>query len=167
MKKQIMIALALAVLPGMASAADFSGTWVRDNAKSTTAPYPLYWITRAEVGSGGGGGNQGEYVITVRQTGANVQVTSANKPLRSYTADGQARVSKTDQGITNVTTTAAMQGENLTVTTVQPFGGMPGTVTLTTKETWSLSPDGRTLTVASASTVPARQQTFTEVYTKR
>ena len=62
---------------------------------------------------------------------------------------------------------ATMQGDTLTVSTTQPFGGMPGNATLRITETWSLSPDGKVFTVRTERDLPALRQTFNEVYNRR
>ena len=164
-KLSLMIALGLAAMPGLASAADFSGLWIRDAAQSTgTNPSPLYWITRDGPAGGGPGGEAG---IVIAQTPTTVQVTSGNKPLRVYTTDGTGRTVKADTGVTDVTVSAAHRGNNLVITTVHPYSGLPGSVTATTTETWSLSPDGRTMTVDTVRAVPGMTQAVKEVYNKR
>ena len=165
-KLSLMIALGLAAMPGLASAADFSGLWIRDAAQSTgTNPSPLYWITRDLPAGGGGPG--GEAGIVIAQTPTTVQVTSGNKPLRVYTTDGTGRTVKADTGVTDVTVSAAHRGNNLVITTVHPYSSLPGSVTTTTTETWSLSPDGRTMTVDTVRAVPGMTQAVKEVYNKR
>lgn len=172
MKKQIMMALAAASLaiasvPALAmaaAAADFSGAWVRDNAKSTPAPMPMYWLTRG-VSPGGGGGNA--YVLQIRQEAGMVQITDPARALRTLALDGRPHTGPTASGIQQETVTAALQGGALTVTTTGPFGGMPGNVMTTAKETWSLSPDGKVLTVDLQRASPATTQTFREVFNRR
>ena len=172
MKKTFLAALGVAslaiasfpVASMAASAPDFSGTWVRDNAKSTPVSFPTYFLTRG-VSSGGGGG--GETVIEVRQTGASLQVTDPAHALRTLTLDGRTYTVPMETGIQNQTVTAAVQGASVVVTTRHPFAGLPGNVDTTTRETWTLSPDGRVLTVATVRSLPATTQNFTEVYTKR
>src|SRR5438128_1927101 len=71
MKRVLVFALAAAVvLPFHARAQakpDFSGTWTLDTAKSDPAPQ----------GRGGGGGGAGS--ITIKQTGAELAVTSEGR----------------------------------------------------------------------------------------
>ena len=49
-KKIMMIAMAAAMLPAFAMAADLTGVWVRD-AKSDPAPDPMYWLVRGVRGA--------------------------------------------------------------------------------------------------------------------
>ncbi len=73
----------------------------------------------------------------------------------------------TDTGIQMATVVASVQGDTLTVSTTQPFGGMPGNATLKITETWSLSPDGKVLTVKTERDLPALRESFNEVYNRR
>ena len=157
--------LAAALAPAMAMAADFSGTWVRDTARSKPAPYPNYWITRAAPG--GGGGNNNAFVVRVEQSAMDVKIIHPVFPQRTYALDGKARTAPAYTGLVQATTTAAMAGETFKVTTVQPFGGMPGNVTMTATETWSLSADGKELTIDVVREMPATTQRFSEVFNRQ
>jgi len=86
--------------------------------------------------------------------------------VRNYVLDGKAHTRTTDTGIEKAVVTAAMQGDNLVIETAEPFGGMPGNDTLKVKEVWSLSPDGKTLTIITTRDIPARHQEYKQVYTK-
>jgi hypothetical protein len=167
MKNSLKIALGLALLPTLAFAADFSGSWVRDAAKSDAVGYPVYWVTRVVPAVGGGGGGNNEVVAEVKQTPQALQVVYPNRPLRNYPLDGQSRTVTTDTGIQKANVTAKAVGETLVVSTVQSYGGMPGNVPTTTNETWMLSPDGKVLTISTVRNSPATTQTFKEVYNKR
>jgi hypothetical protein len=172
MKKQILT-LGLALLtvvavPVVAMAApDFNGSWVRDNARSDRDIYPLYWLTRGVDPGGGGGQGNGEYVISIHQDAKGIQVTDPQRALRIVAVDGQAHSVPTDTGVAKATVTASWKSETLEIATVQPYGGMPGNATLTVNEVWSLSPDGKTLTVATTRDVPATKQTMKQVYNRK
>ncbi|MEI6419258.1 MAG: hypothetical protein WCO82_09325, partial [Sphingomonadales bacterium] len=156
--------LALSLLPAMATAADFSGAWVRDGARSKAPPYPNYWLTRAPAG----GFNQNNaFVLKVTQTATGVQVTDPIHPQRNYVLDGKPHLSATDTGMAKVSTTATMAGDALTITTAQPYGGMPGNVTMQATESWRLSADGTELTITTSRELPAQKQSFTEVFKRQ
>ena len=58
----VMVAMSFLALPGLSIAAqNFSGSWMRDNAKSDPTPNAQYWLTREpnSGGAGGGGGRGG------------------------------------------------------------------------------------------------------------
>ena len=174
MKKHALM-LGMILLPTLAMAAtpDFNGSWVRNPADSDPMPNQMYWVTR-EVGGGGGGGRGGrggrgggaEVTLTVQQDAKTLQVSQSNEIARKYTLDGKAHTRPTDTGIQKAEDTAHLEGDSLVIDTAEPFGGMPGNATLKIKETWSLSPDGKTLTITTTRDIPARHQTFKEVYTK-
>ncbi len=167
MKKQILMALWIACLPVIAMAApDFNGTWLRDKAKSEPAPYPLYWLTRG-VDPGGGGGQNADYIITVRQEAAKLQVTDPQRPLRTYELDGKARSVTADTGMVKASVAATLKGDTLVVDTTQPYGSMPGNVMMKVEEVWSLSADGKVLTITTTRDSPAAKQTFKEVYNRK
>ena len=166
MTTRLMIITAL-LLPAMAFAEpDFSGTWVRDGAKSDVVPNTMYWLTRG-VEAGGGRGRNNQIVIEVQHSAGRMQVADSARPPRTLMLDGKPHAVPTDTGIQMATVIATMQGDTLTVSTTQPFGGMPGNATLTITETWSLSPDGKVLTVRTDRELPAQRQSFNEVYIRR
>lgn len=170
MKKHALV-LGMILLPALAMAAtpDFSGSWVRNPTASDPMPNQMYWVTR-EVAGGGRGGRGGrgggEVTLTVQQGAKTLQVSQSNEILRTYTLDGKAHTRLTDTGIQKAEDTAHLDGDSLVIDTAEPFGGMPGNAVLNIKETWSISPDGKTLTITTTRDIPARHQTFKEVYTK-
>ncbi len=165
-KKIMMLAMAAAMLPAFAMAADVTGVWVRD-AKSDAQPDTMYWLTRGVTSGGGGGGANQEFVLTVKQDPAALVVTNPQRKLRTVALDGKPRVVPTDTGIQKATVTAVNQADALVITTSQPFGGMPGNATLDIKETWALSADGKVLTVTTVRQLPARTATDKQIYNRR
>jgi hypothetical protein len=106
--------------------------------------------------------------MTVHQDARTLHVDDPQSMIHEYTlnADGTAHTEPMDTGIQKAQVTAQLQGDNLVVETTEPYGGMPGNVTLKVKEVWSLSPDGKTLTITTTRDVPARNQEYKEVYTR-
>lgn len=170
MKKQRAVfaaALGMMLLPAMALAApDFNGSWVRDNAKSEAVPNTMYWMTRGANTMGGGGRGNAQVILNIHQDAKALQVDDAQSAPRNYVLDGKPHSRPTDTGIQKAEVTANLQADALVIETTQPFGGMPGNATLTIKEIWSLSPDGKTLTVTTTRDVPARQQIYKQVYNR-
>jgi hypothetical protein len=173
MTRQILTALF--GLPLVAMAADFSGSWTRDSTKSDPAPDAL-WLTRAnQTGRGGGRGGRGgpgagmapEPVMVVQQDSHGVQITDLQGAVQKFTFDGKPTSSTTETGMQTATSTASVEGDTLVVNTTRPYGGMPGNVTLKIKEVWSLSPDGRVLTVTTTRDAPAVEKTFKQVYNRK
>ena len=166
MNKNTMTAALVAVLalPAMAMAADVTGTWVRD-AKSDPRPDTMYWLTRGGATTGGNQNN--EFVLTVKQDGQSLVVTNPTLRYRSVPLDGKPHTVKTDTGVQSATVTAVNSANDLQITTIQPYGGMPGNATLTVKESWTLSPDGKVLTVTTTRSSPARTETDRQIYNRR
>lgn len=145
---------------------DFNGTWVRDGAKSDVVPNTMYWLTRG-VDAGGGRGRNAQSVIEIQQREGRIQVADPARPPRTLVLDGKPHAVPTDTGIQSANVVATIQGDTLTIATTQPFGGMPGNGTLKITETWSLSPDGKVLTVRTERDFPALRQSFSEIYNRR
>ena len=178
MRKQIltMAVMALFGLPVLAIAAqNFSGSWVRDNAKSDQAPNSTYWLTREPNSGGAGGGGRGgggrgapaPVVMTVQQDANSLTVTSPQGAVQKYTLDGKPFSKAMDTGMAKAVISANVQGETVVLTTTQPWGGMPGNASLEIKEVWSLSPDGKVLTVTTTRNTPAVQNSYKTVYNKK
>ena len=186
MKRQLLM-LGMILLPTLAMAAtpDFSGTWARDSANSDPVPDLAYWMTRVApppprapggasaaggAAAGGGGAQRPAPVVllTVHQDAKTLHVVDSQSAIHEYTLDGDGspHAKPMDTGIQKAEVTAKLQADNLVIETSGPFGGMPGNVTLKVKEVWSLSPDGKTLTVATTRDIPARHQEYKQVYTR-
>jgi len=165
MKKTIMMmTMAVAMLPAFAMAADVTGVWVRD-AKSDPMPDTMYWAVRVPPALPPN--NPQEFVLTVKQDAAALVVTNPARKMRNIAIDGRPHVTPTDTGLQKATVTAVNQPDALVITTLQPFGGMPGNAKLTVRETWKLSPDGKVLTVTTVRQLPARTATDTQIYNRR
>lgn len=180
MKKHVLtrVGLALLGLLGLSvlltAAQNFSGSWVRDAAKSDQAPNEQYWLTREPnsggAGGGGRGGNRGgaaEVVITVQQDANSLTVTSPQGVVQKYTLDGKPFSKTTDTGMAKAVITAGIQGDTVVISTTQPWGGMPGNASLEIKEVWSLSPDGKVLTVTTNRNTPALKNSYKTIYNKK
>jgi hypothetical protein len=170
MKKQLLM-LAMIFLPTFAMAAtpDFNGSWARDSASSDPVPNLMYWMTRvAPAAPRGGGGAQRapQVVMTIHQDARSLQQSESQSIVRNYILDGSPHPRSTDTGIQKAEVTAKVEADKLVIETTEPFGGMPGNVTLKVKEVWSLSPDGKTLTIITTRDIPARHQEYKEVYTR-
>ncbi len=180
MKKHfvLMVAMALFGLPALLIASqNFSGSWVRDNARSDPAPNAMYWLTREPNsggagggGRGGGGGGRGApspVVMTVQQDANSLTVSSPSGAVQKYTLDGKPFTKPTDTGMAKAVISARTQGDTVVITTTQPWGGMPGNASLEIKEMWSLSADGKVLTVTAHRNTPALQNSFKTIYNKK
>jgi hypothetical protein len=166
MKKQILMMLGLAIMPVIAMAApDFSGSWVRDEARSEEGPHSTYWLTRG-VDTRGDGASE----LMVEQDAKSLKVTKdvrmANNHV-SYMLDGKPHTMTMETGLQTETTTATMQEDTLVVVTTKPYGGMPGNVSTEIRETWKLSADGKQLYITTTQNLPARTLTYTQAFNRQ
>ena len=75
MKTPLLMMIAVALVPAMAlGEPDFSGTWIRDGAKSDVVPNTMYWLTRG-VEAGGGRGRNTQTAIEVQQIAGRMQIS--------------------------------------------------------------------------------------------
>jgi len=105
--------------------------------------------------------------MTVQQDANSLTVTSPSGAVQKYTLDGKPFSKPTDTGVAKAVVSASTQGDTLVITTNQPWGGMPGNASLDIKEVWSLSTDGKVLTVTTHRNTPALQNSFKTVYNKK
>ena len=106
-------------------------------------------------------------VVTVQQDANSLTVTSPQGAVQKYTLDGKPLSKTTDTGMAKAVITAGIQGDTVVISTTQPWGGMPGNASLEIKEVWSLSPDGKVLTVTTHRNSPAAQNSYKTIYNKK
>jgi hypothetical protein len=172
--KKLLLILGMVILPAVAAATapNFSGTWARDSANSDPVPDLAYWMTRvppaAPRPASGPQRPVPAVLLTVHQDAMTLNVIDPSSAIHEYTlnGDGSSHVTAMDTGIQKAQVTAQLQADNLVIETVEPYGGMPGNVTLKVKEVWSLSADGKTLTITTTRDAPARHQSYKEIYTR-
>ncbi|MEO6802802.1 MAG: hypothetical protein ABI197_06105 [Granulicella sp.] len=169
MKKQLLM-LGMLLLPTLAMAVtpDFNGSWAKDSASSDPVPNQMYWMTRVAPAGPRGGGQRGAPVVvmTIHQDAKSLREAQSQSIVRNYILDGSPHTRPTDTGVQKAEVTAQLQANNLVIETTEPFGGMPGNVTLKVKEVWALAPDGKTLTITTTRDIPARHQEYKQVYTR-
>ncbi len=175
MRKILFLAAALCLfsMAAFAQKSNFAGTWTLDMAKST-----MDERMRSRIQS---------ITMTVAQTDTELKVTTATKQ-QAPPADAPARPAGSGRGET--TTTYDLSGRETTVDVEGPNGKRPqalkataaggklslsrsmtfntpnGDMTQTTKDTWELSADGRTLTVNREQSSPRGSNTSTLVFSK-
>ena len=189
MKRNFVIAAVLtlfvmAVSVSAQKAASFSGTWTLDVSKSklgernniesqtltvtqTDKDIKIATATKRAAppegapGGGGGGGRPGGGMGGPGGPGGDNSV--------SYNLDGKevATEQETPRGKIPTKMSGKVDGGKLNLTTSRTFPGPNGDITSTTKETWSLSADGNTLTIDRESTSPRGSMSTTSVYTRK
>lgn len=180
MKRNLVLAaifsLFLLAVSASAQTPDFSGTWALDVSKSKLGDRNMI----------------AEQTLTVVQTAKDITVTPATKRTpppegadnggrrggggmgggdtkSTFTLDGKAVDVTVDspRGPSTASLTGKAEGGKLLLTTSRTFEGPNGSMTMSTKETWELSGDGKTLTITTERTTPRGTDSTTKVFTKK
>lgn len=184
MKKNFVLAAIIslfvfAVTVSAQKAPSFGGTWTLDVAKSKLGD-------RNRIES---------QTLTVTQTDKDIKVATTSKMMapptgapaggggggrmgggmgggdttNTYTLDGKETIveQETQMGKIPVKFTGKVDGVKLMLASSRTMNTPNGEMTFTTKDTWSLSADGNTLTVDAESTGPRGPNTTQKVFTKK
>ncbi|HMS40319.1 MAG TPA: hypothetical protein PKE69_08840 [Pyrinomonadaceae bacterium] len=158
---------------------DFSGSWELDVSKSklderariesmtmsvTQTEKDIKIETtmkRAEGGGGGGGG--------MNRGGGGMGGFGGGNGTTTYTLDGKETKITQDSpmGAIPVSLKAKFDSDKLKLNQTRTINTQMGEISITTKETWSLSADGKTLTVKRETETPRGAQTSEMVFAKK
>jgi len=163
-----VIAAVLVATPSLAQdKPDFTGSW-KLNAEKSDAP--------AQMGGGRPGGGRGmggrmgpATEVHATQTGDKLlldQKMGDQSRLLTFYLDGREN---RNPGMRNseMVSKARWDGASLVIEGSMSFEGPNGSVTITTREVRTLSDDGRTMTVVTATTTPRGENTRKAVYDKQ
>jgi hypothetical protein len=179
MKKACLLLVVVLCLVAVAfAAANFSGTWVLDQEKSDPAQMGRGGAGGAGgpgggaggpggpgggPGGGGGGGTPQEITITMSATEMTIsRATAGGASETKYMLDGKENTATTQRG--ELKYKAVWDGGNLTISgtrTSQRGGESP------MKEVYSLSADGKVLTVATTRSGQQGETIRKQVYNKK
>ena len=150
----------------------FSGTWTLDRSQSQ---FPAHEGRHGQKSPDAGPADQPPVVkLTVDQNGSNFKVTRSmargdkeRSFSQSFVADGTERTEQGRRGGTTVTK-ATLGGDRLVTTSTTTVPGKDGgdARTFSRESTWTVSPDGRTLTVNTVMHTPRGDRTMKTVYLK-
>jgi hypothetical protein len=165
----VVLLLALAVTAAQAQP-QFTGTWLLDPAQSQFPGHGPHGKGRAERH-----GPPPEVKLIVEQQGNTLKATRTmargmreHSMSETYLVDGTERTEATHRGGTEVTR-ATLGGDRLVVskTHTRPAKeqGQPAR-TFSRESTWTLSPDGRTLTIDTTMRSARGDRTMKTVYTR-
>ena len=174
-----LFAAASISVAAQAKPTDFSGTWMLDIPKSQ-----LNERMRIEA-----------MTMTVAQTDKELKVTTETKrpaPAAdasanpgggrgmggrfggadgtvAYSLDGKETIVEMDgpNGKMPVKYKAILEAGKLNLSSTRNLSGPMGDITITSKDSWSLSPDGKTLTSVREQTTPRGSSTSTLVFVKK
>ncbi len=179
MKRNLVLAaifsLFLLAMSASAQTPSFSGTWTLDVSKSKLGDRnmiaeqtltvvqtakdititPVTKRTAPPEGAGGGGGGRGGM--------------GGGDMASTFTLDGKGKdvTMDTPRGPSTATLSGKSDGGKLILTTSRSFDGPNGPMTMSSKETWELSADGKTLTINTERTTPRGTDSTTKVFTKK
>ena len=142
----VVVAMAVAAVAFAQAKPDFSGTWALDASKSTRPG-----------GGGGGRGPGGAGPMTIKHTATEFAVTRGENTT-TYKLDGTPTEITGGRGGA-AKATAKVDGDKVVIKTVRETPNGP----METTATYSLSADGKELTVVNAS----QRGEFKMVYTKQ
>jgi hypothetical protein len=184
-KKDFVLAasFSLFILAVSASAqtASFAGTWTLDVSKSKLGDHNMIeaqtlTVTQTDKditiatatkrlpppadfpqGGGMGGGRPG---------GGMGGMMGGQDGTRTYNLDGKEAKSEVQgpRGSMPVSTKAELKSGKLHISTTSTFNGPMGEVSITSKEAWELSADGKTLTINTDRTTMRGNETTTKVF---
>jgi len=151
----------------------FGGTWTLDPSQSQ---FPAHEGRHGQNGPDGAQGQSQPPVVklVVEQNGTNFKVTRSmardNKErayTQSFVADGSERTEQGHRGASTVTK-ATLGGDSLVTTSSTMMPGKDGgdAKTFSRESTWTVSPDGRTLTINTVMHGPRGDRTMKTVYVK-
>ncbi len=143
--KRLLAILTLA-LP-LAAAPNFSGSWMLNVAKSQYGQFPAPEVMLRTVEMQGT-----QLSMKTYQKGAQGEVTTELK----YTTDGKPTVNGANTG------SAAWYGDTLVIESSREAQG----ARLTQRDSWSLSPDGKTLTVSTKVKLPNGEFDVKQIFEK-
>ncbi|HYK88239.1 MAG TPA: hypothetical protein VE398_05690 [Acidobacteriota bacterium] len=154
-----LLVFVIALLALALAAPNFSGTWVRDKTQSD----PMMG------GRGGGQAMDMEVTLTIKQDGNNFEVATQRGERNSeakYTLDGKENKNSTGRGET--ISKSRVEGDKLLIEGVRKMTRQSGeTMEMKFSEEYSLSADGKVLTVKSTATTPQGERTSKQVYNKK
>lgn len=144
--KRAVIVFALASLP-LAAAPNLSGSWMLNVAKSEYGQFPAPEVMMRQIQH-----KDPALSMSTYQKGAQGEVTSELK----YTTDGKPAVNGENKGA------AHWDGDKLVIESSRAYQGTQ----LKQREVWTLSADGKTLTVATHVSLPNGEFDVKQVFEK-
>jgi hypothetical protein len=145
MPRAVLLAALLAV--PLAAAPNFSGNWVLNLAKSQYGQFPAPEIMTRQILH-----NDPALSMSTYQKGAQGEVTTELQ----YSTDGKPVVNGQNQGL------AHWEGDKLVIETSRDYQGTK----LTQREEWTLSGDGKTLTINTHVKLPNGEFDVKQVFEK-
>ena len=151
-KALVTAAFVLLGIPVDAAGSNLSGEWKLNLVKSNYGMFPAPLSMTRRIAH-----NDPKLIFSTKQTGAQGEVTSH----WAYTTDGKESVNKSPSGESKGV--AQWIGDKLTIESSRAAQG----ATLKQKDIWTISPDGKTLTVDSHVSLPNGEFDVKQVFDKQ
>lgn len=176
MKRSVLVLAAVALCLGLVALAaddktDLSGTWVLDKQKSD----PIRFGGRG--GPGGGGGGQAadiDITLVVKQADNELAVTrkiNYNGQERSidqkFTLDGSQNTNPAAMGRGELKSKTKLKKDKLIIEGTQQITTPNGDMEMGSIEEYSLSEDGKILTIKATRSTPMGERTSKQVFNKQ
>lgn len=142
-----LLLASLLVLPLTAATPNLSGSWILNTAKSSYGQFPAPEVMTRQIRH-----NDPALSMSTYQKGAQGELTTDF----TYTTDGKPSVNGPNQG------SAHWEGDKLIIETSRDYQGAK----LTQREEWSLSADGKTLSIATHVKLPNGEFDVKQVFEK-
>jgi hypothetical protein len=160
-----LISLAV-VLVSAEGKVNFSGTWILDKSKSDVSQF-------IGVGEDAEKTQNASMTMVVDQQGASLRVTrilktqgDERKEIHTYKIDGHETTNTGFRG-ESVVARAFWEGDKLVVVSTRTMRVLMKEFSAESRGVWSLSPDGKTLTIAAQVNSPRGEQRVRAVYDKQ
>jgi hypothetical protein len=160
-----LIGLAVALVSAQGTV-NFSGTWVLDKSKSDVSQF-------TGVGEGTEKAQNISMTMVVEQQGTNLKVTRTlktqgdeRKEIHTYKIDGRETTNTGFRGET-VIARAFWEGDKLVVRSTRTMRVLMKDISAESRGVWSLSPDGKTLTITAQVNSPRGEQRVKTVFDKQ
>jgi hypothetical protein len=154
------------VLVGAQGKADFSGTWILDKSQSDVSQLMGISEDPEKVRSA-------SMTMVVEQQGMSLKVTrmlktqgEERKEIHTYKTDGSETVNTGFHGEPVVARTF-WEGDKLVISSTRTRKALLKDVVIESRGVWSLSPDGKTLTIAARVNSPRGEQRVKAVFDKQ
>jgi hypothetical protein len=162
-----LIALTVALVSAEGKV-NFSGTWILDKSKSDVSQF-------IGVGEDTEKAQNANMTMVVEQEGASLRVTRImktqgdereRKEIHTYKIDGNETTNTGFRGET-VVARAFWEGNKLVVVSTRTKRALMKNISAESRGIWSLSPDGKTLTITAQVNSPRGEQRVRAVFDKQ
>ena len=163
----VLSLLALGLVLVAAAASNLSGTWILDKTKSDP-------VRMGRGGDSGGPRPDVNITLVIKQTANDLAITRTMSMAgndrtseQKFTLDGKESTNPSSMGRGEFTGKAKMNNGRLVIEGIQKMSTPNGDFEIGVKDEFSLSEDGKVLTINSTRSTPMGDRTSKQVYNKQ